>query len=99
MDAENRRFCVWNGWIASAPGHPFLAKAIETVVNQVRNRFTSVDVDARFCETGPIAGKQEMSILHSFDMLFTAGPCDGRNELTCRLDGCVVIAAQQRHQR
>jgi Glycosyltransferase sugar-binding region containing DXD motif len=65
----NRRFCVWNGLIASAPGHPFLAKAIETVVNQVRNRFTSVDVDARFCPN------QEMSILHSFDMLFTAGPC------------------------
>jgi mannosyltransferase OCH1-like enzyme len=65
----NRRFCVWNGLIASAPGHPFLAKAIETVVNQVRNRFTSVDVDARFCPS------QEMSILHSFDMLFTAGPC------------------------
>jgi hypothetical protein len=61
--------CLWNGFIASAPGHPFLAKAIETVVNQVRNRFTSVDVDATFCPD------PEISILHAFDTLFTAGPC------------------------
>ena len=38
----NKRMCLWNGFIAAAPGHPYLAKAIETVVNQVRNRFTSV---------------------------------------------------------
>jgi hypothetical protein len=65
----NRRMCLWNGFIASAPGHPYLAKAIETVVNQVRNRFTSVDVDATFCPD------PELSILHAFDTLFTAGPC------------------------
>jgi hypothetical protein len=61
--------CLWNGFIASAPNHPFLAKAIETVVNQVRNRFTSVDVDATFCP------HPELSILHAYDTLFTAGPC------------------------
>lgn len=61
--------CLWNGLIASAPGHPFLAKAIETVVNQVRNRFTSVDVDATFCPD------PEISVLHAYDTLFTAGPC------------------------
>jgi len=61
--------CLWNGFIAAAPGHPFLAKAIETVVNQIRNRFTSVDTDATFCPN------PELSILHAFDTLFTAGPC------------------------
>ena len=65
----NKRMCLWNGFIAAAPGHPYLAKAIETVVNQVRNRFTSVDVDATFCPA------PELSILHAFDTLFTAGPC------------------------
>jgi hypothetical protein len=64
--------CLWNGLIASAPGHPYLAKAIETVVNQVRNRFTSVDVDATFCGA---TNHPELSILHAFDTLFTAGPC------------------------
>ena len=61
--------CLWNGLIAAAPGHPFLAKAIETVVNNVRNRFTSVDVDNMLCPS------PELSISHSFDILFTAGPC------------------------
>ena len=61
--------CVWQGFIAAAPGHPFLAKAIETVVNQVRNRFTSVDLDASFCPT------PNYKVLHMFDVLFTAGPC------------------------
>jgi len=65
----NKRMCLWNGWIVAAPGHPFLAQAIETVVNHVRNRFTSVDVDATFCPN------PELSVLHAFDTLFTAGPC------------------------
>lgn len=65
----NKQMCLWNGFIASAPNHPFLAKAIETVVNQVRNRFTSVDIDATFCP------HPELSVLHAYDTLFTAGPC------------------------
>jgi len=65
----DHRMCLWNGLIAAAPGHPFLAKTIETVVNNVRNRFTSVDVDNLFCPN------PELSILHAYDTLFTAGPC------------------------
>jgi hypothetical protein len=61
--------CLWNGFIAAAPGHPFLAKAIETVVNNIRNRFTSVDTDNMFCPD------PELSVLHKYDTLFTAGPC------------------------
>jgi len=65
----DRQMCLWNGFIAASPGHPVLAKAIETVVNQVRNRFTSIDVDATFCPN------PELSVLHAYDTLFTAGPC------------------------
>jgi hypothetical protein len=61
--------CLWNGFMAAAPGHPYLVKAIETVVNQVRNRFTSVDFDQKFC---PLP---ETSVIHGFDALFSAGPC------------------------
>ena len=60
----DRRMCLWNGFIAAAPGHPFLARVIETVVNNVRNRFTSVDVDNLFCPD------PELSILHAFDTFF-----------------------------
>jgi hypothetical protein len=65
----DRRMCLWNGLIAVAPGHPFLAKVIETVVNNVRNRFTSVDIDQLFCPD------PELSILHRYDLLWTTGPC------------------------
>ena len=64
----DRQMCLWNGFIAAAPGHPILVKAIETVVNHVRNRFTSVDMDATFCPD------PELSVLHAYDTLFTAGP-------------------------
>mmetsp|Transcript_23502 Transcript_23502/g.31134 ORF Transcript_23502/g.31134 Transcript_23502/m.31134 type:complete len:485 (-) Transcript_23502:729-2183(-) len=65
----NHRICLWNGLIAVAPGHPFLAKVIEVVVNNIRNRFTSVDYDNLLCP------EPELSVLHRYDMLFTAGPC------------------------
>ena len=68
-DRVDRRMCLWNGFIAAAPGHPFIAKAVEVVVNNVRNRFTSLDYDNMFCPN------PELSIMHSFDTLFTAGPC------------------------
>ncbi len=61
--------CLWNGFMAAAPGHPFLAKVIELVVNNARNRFTSVEYDNMFCPS------PEFSILHAHDALFTAGPC------------------------
>jgi len=63
------RMCLWNGLIAAAPGHPYLAKVIETVVNNIRNRFTSVDIDDTLCPN------PDLSVSHSFDILFTTGPC------------------------
>lgn len=63
------RSCLWNGLIASAPAHPFLARTIEIVVNNIRNRFTSVDYDDMLCPN-PI-----LSVSHTVDTLFTCGPC------------------------
>ena len=60
---------MWNGLIASAPGHPFLARTIEIVVNNIRNRFTAVDYDDMLCPN-PI-----LSVSHTVDTLFTCGPC------------------------
>ena len=63
------RHCLWNGLMGSAPGHPFLAKTVENVVNNVRNRFTSVDYDDMLCPNPVLA------VSHTVDTLFTAGPC------------------------
>ena len=63
------RSCLWNGFLAAAPGHPFLARTIELVVNNIRNRFTSIDYDDMLCPN-PV-----LSISHKVDVLFTSGPC------------------------
>jgi hypothetical protein len=63
------RSCLWNGLMAAAPGHPFLAQTIQQVVNNVRNRFTSVDYDDMLCPN-PV-----LSVSHTVDTLFTCGPC------------------------
>jgi hypothetical protein len=65
----NNRMCIWNGFMAAAPGHPFLAKTIEMVVNNILNRYTTVDYDHIFCPT------PQLSILHRYDVLYTSGPC------------------------
>jgi hypothetical protein len=61
--------CLWNGFMAAAPGHPFLAKVIEMVVNHVRNRYTVVEFSHMFCPN-PL-----LSMIHKFDDLFMSGPC------------------------
>jgi mannosyltransferase OCH1-like enzyme len=71
-EAFNKRHCLWNGLIAVAPAHPFMAKAIENVVNGIRNRFTAVDTDNLLCDGSK---RPELSISHAYDTLFTAGPC------------------------
>ena len=63
------RSCLWNGLMAAAPGHPFLTQTIQNVVNNVRNRFTSVDYDDMLCPN-PV-----LSVSHTVDTLFTCGPC------------------------
>lgn len=63
------RHCLWNGLLAVAPGHPILARVIELVVNNIRNRFTGVDYDDMLCPN-PV-----LSVSHMVNFLFTAGPC------------------------
>ena len=65
----SHRMCLWNGLLAVAPGHPIIVRVVELVVNNIRNRFTSVDYDNMLCPS-PV-----LSVSHSVDMLFTAGPC------------------------
>lgn len=63
---SHHQVCLWNGFMAAAPGHPFLAKVIETVVNNVRNRFTSLDVMNTMCPD------VDFYLTHRFDLLFTS---------------------------
>mmetsp|Transcript_9427 Transcript_9427/g.20914 ORF Transcript_9427/g.20914 Transcript_9427/m.20914 type:complete len:328 (-) Transcript_9427:56-1039(-) len=66
---SSHQMCLWNGLLAVAPGHPYLAKVIELVVNNIRNRFTVIDYDNMMCPD------PELSISHAWDTLFPGGPC------------------------
>ena len=65
----SHRMCLWNGLLAVAPGHPIIARVIELVVNNIRNRFTSVDYDNMLFPS-PV-----LSVSHSVDMVFIACSC------------------------
>eukprot|EP00984_Skeletonema_dohrnii_P003947 scaffold1354_cov152-Skeletonema_dohrnii-CCMP3373.AAC.1 len=65
----DHRMCLWNGMMAAAPAHPYLARVIDRVVHNIRNRFTVVDYDQIMCND------PELSILHSHSDLFPGGPC------------------------
>jgi len=66
---EGSGSCVWNGFLAAAPGHPFIAKAIEMAVNVIRNRYTSVDIDGMLCPN------VNLDHSHHWDLLYITGPC------------------------
>lgn len=55
--------------IGAQPGHPFIAKAIEMIVNQIRNRFTAVDIDNMLCPGAALDHS------HAWDLLYVTGPC------------------------
>lgn len=66
---------MWNGLLAAAPGHPIIAKTVEMVVNNIRNRFTAVDIDNMLCPTNANHRLPDLDLSHSFDLLYITGPC------------------------
>lgn len=67
--SEGSGSCVWNGFLAAAPGHPFIAKVIELAVNAIRNRYTTVDIDDILCPN------PNLDHSHHWDLLYITGPC------------------------
>ena len=66
IKVDDNNMCLLYGKLSSK-SHPFLAKVIETVVNNIRNRFTVVDVMNTMCP-GPL----DFDTLLSYDLLFTS---------------------------
>ena len=73
------RSCLWNGLMAVAPGHPFMLQTIQNVVNNVRNRFTSVDYDDMLCPN-PV-----LSVSHTVDTVRCFGLLENEWCLECLL--------------
>ncbi|GKY94619.1 hypothetical protein MPSEU_000427400 [Mayamaea pseudoterrestris] len=45
----SRDHCLWNGFIAAAPGHPFIVRVVEQVVTAVVQQWDEGDLECMFC--------------------------------------------------
>ena len=68
----NSNYCLWNGLMGSAPGHPIIAKAIEDILWNVENRCDYNDVERNLCSQDINA---HIWKLRSLPILILTGPC------------------------
>lgn len=61
--------CLWNGFMAAAPGHPYLLGIIERAVNNIRNRFNAIDINGLLCPEPDLFQRHGCYTLH------ITGPC------------------------
>jgi hypothetical protein len=65
-------YCLWNGLLGAAPGHPIIARAVEDLMNRILNRQDYYDMEGSVCRQNPEA---EIWKLRSFPILLVTGPC------------------------
>jgi hypothetical protein len=65
-------YCLWNGLLGAAPGHPIIARAVEDLLNRILNRQDYYDMEGSVCRQNPAA---EIWKLRSFPILLVTGPC------------------------
>ena len=66
-------FCLWNGLMGSEPGHPFMIRAVERVVNLILDRADMYDMERDACrKVGPAV---ETWKVRSEPLLLSSGPC------------------------
>jgi hypothetical protein len=65
-------YCLWNGLLGAAPGHPIIARAVQDLLNRILNRQDYYDMEGSVCRQNPEA---EIWKLRSFPILLVTGPC------------------------
>eukprot|EP00541_Cyclophora_tenuis_P012194 CAMPEP_0116547014 /NCGR_PEP_ID=MMETSP0397-20121206/3547_1 /TAXON_ID=216820 /ORGANISM="Cyclophora tenuis, Strain ECT3854" /LENGTH=201 /DNA_ID=CAMNT_0004071509 /DNA_START=100 /DNA_END=705 /DNA_ORIENTATION=+ len=89
----NETFCLWNGFVGAAPGHPFLARAVERVTTLILNRADVFDMEREMCQSvGQAVGAWKV---RQWPTLLLTGPCAlgvavndglGKNDRLSRFD-------------
>jgi len=51
-EENDERICLWNGFMASAPGHPFVVRAAERTINHILDRADMFDMEREVCLGG-----------------------------------------------
>lgn len=69
----DERFCLWNGFMGSSPGHPFLVRAVERSLNLIEGRADILDIEKELCQiNGPEFENWKSRFIPS---LMLTGPC------------------------
>jgi hypothetical protein len=66
-------FCLWNGIIGSAPGHPVMIRAVERLVNLILQRADLYDMERDVCRR--VGRTMETWKVRSEPLLLASGPC------------------------
>jgi hypothetical protein len=69
----NEPHCLWNGLIGASPGHPFIVKTVERVINLILNRADLFDMERDLCRDN----NEPLGIwkVHEQTLLLLSGPC------------------------
>jgi hypothetical protein len=85
----NSNYCLWNGLLGSAPGHPIIAKALEDVVTTIQNRHDYYDVEGSLCSKHPYVAIWK---LRTLPILILTGPCALGMSMNTALGNSDVLA-------
>ncbi|KAL7579843.1 hypothetical protein ACA910_004856 [Epithemia clementina (nom. ined.)] len=66
-------FCLWNGFIGASPGHPFIVRAVERLINLILDRADEFDMERDLCrrDKGPL----DVWKVRLQTLLLLSGPC------------------------
>jgi len=73
-EENDERICLWNGFMASAPGHPFVVRAAERTINHILDRADMFDMEREVCLRGK-TGDVEPWKMRVERGLIMSGPC------------------------
>jgi hypothetical protein len=65
-------YCLWNGLLGASPGHPIVAKAVETLMNRILNRQDYYDIEAEMCQHSLTSQVWKLRVI---PILLLTGPC------------------------
>jgi hypothetical protein len=72
-DYAGEPFCLWNGLIGAAPGHPFIVRAVERLVNLILERSDLYDMERDVCRR--VDEPVETWKIRAEPLLLFSGPC------------------------
>ena len=93
--AEPGEYCLWNGIIGAAPGHPLIAASLERLMNTVLNRADYHDIERAMCQMSPAGRATEIWKARALPVVLLTGPCAlgvsinaalGRDSLVSKID-------------